>query len=109
MACRVERACFTGDSAIWASSAVYCCSSCCRRAFMMVPSCEIGGPGMTPIPPFCASDVNVDARVDRKIVLHFGDAGGIAGGALGIPQLRVRAHGAAQDRLVALDLDTDPL
>src|SRR5947209_7440574 len=64
---------------------------------------------MTPVPPFRASDVNVDARVDRELVFHFGDAGGIAGGALGIPHLGVRAHRAAQDRLVALDLDTDAL
>src|SRR5256885_13111620 len=64
---------------------------------------------MTPVPPFRASDVNVDARVDRELVLHFGDAGGIAGGARGIPHLGVRADGAAQDRLIALDLDADAL
>src|SRR3989440_11906496 len=62
-----------------------------------------------PVPPFPASDVNVHARVDRELVFHFGDAGGIAGGALGIPHLGVRAHGAAQDGLVALQLDTDAL
>ena len=62
---------------------------------------------MTPVPVLRASDVDVHARVDRKLVLHFGDAGGIAGGALGIPHLGVGAHGATQNHLVALDLDTD--
>src|SRR5438094_7082004 len=73
------------------------------------PSCETGGPGIAPVPPLFRVRRHVDARVDRELVLHFGDAGGIAGGALGIPHLGVGAHGAAQNRLVALELDTDAL